>query len=310
MKSVLVIKTGALGDIVRTGMLVKLLKFKYKDLAIYWYVDKAGDVLVNMFPDLNINIIGLSEVNNYDYDAVLSLEESGEIVSNTEVLYESKNILFYGFFSKDDNISYTLNTSAWNDMGLLSRFNKNTADILKKQNSFSFLDIWCSILRLDNYRENYELKEMKIKEYVVISPWAGERWPSKSLCFDELLKLCYALQVLKIKFFICGIVPKNINLCKELLENYIDTSSNLRHFIKIIKHSKLIITADSLALHISNLYGVPSISFFTSTSAHEIDVPPKSKKIISLTEDYCSYKPNADNKTITSIRIVNELNKF
>ena len=47
--------------------------------------------------------------------------------------------------------------------------------------------------------------------------------------------------------------------------------------------------------------------FFTVTSSAEIDNFGNGCKIISDSPDYCSYKNNADNSTITSEKLFNAL---
>jgi heptosyltransferase-2 len=48
------------------------------------------------------------------------------------------------------------------------------------------------------------------------------------------------------------------------------------------------------------------VAFFSATSAAEIENLKSVRKIKSLTEDYCSYRADADNSTITSERILDE----
>jgi len=64
-----------------------------------------------------------------------------------------------------------------------------------------------------------------------------------------------------------------------------------------------VISSDSLALHLAISQGIPNLSFYAPTSANEIDTFGTGIKVKSLSKDYCSYRPDADNSSITAIRI-------
>ena len=65
-----------------------------------------------------------------------------------------------------------------------------------------------------------------------------------------------------------------------------------------------LITSDSLALHLAVAKSVPFLAFFAPTSAAEIDVGDFGTKLVSTAPDYASYLANADNRSITSERIL------
>ena len=59
-------------------------------------------------------------------------------------------------------------------------------------------------------------------------------------------------------------------------------------------------------MHLAIAQGIKFIALFSATSAVEIDTFSYGSKITSLSEDYCSYKKDADNSTITAKRIMKE----
>ena len=89
-------------------------------------------------------------------------------------------------------------------------------------------------------------------------------------------------------------------------ERLADTGNqnSLLEFAAIIKNCDYVISSDSLALHLAISQGVRSASFYAPTSAAEIGTFGTGVKIISQADDYCSYKRNADNSSITADRIV------
>ncbi len=88
-----------------------------------------------------------------------------------------------------------------------------------------------------------------------------------------------------------------------------DTEQSILIFASVIKACDYIITSDSLALHLAIAQKIPNLSFYAPTSAAEIDTFGTGVKVISTSEDYCSYKPDADNSTITNDRILKALKK-
>ena len=72
----------------------------------------------------------------------------------------------------------------------------------------------------------------------------------------------------------------------------------------------LVITSDSLALHLAIAQGIKSLSFFAPTSSAEIGLFDNGVKVESLSEDYCSYVSDADNSSITSKRLLDALSSL
>lgn len=83
----------------------------------------------------------------------------------------------------------------------------------------------------------------------------------------------------------------------------VDTDASVLRFAAVIKRCDLIVTSDSLALHLAISQGIPFVAFFAPTSAAEIDDFGLGYKVVSLASDYCSYSPLADNRTITAERL-------
>ena len=65
----------------------------------------------------------------------------------------------------------------------------------------------------------------------------------------------------------------------------------------------MLIVSDTLALHIAISQKIKTISYYAPTSAVEIETFGRGEKIISTSKDYCTYKPNVDNTTITAQKI-------
>jgi heptosyltransferase-2 len=82
---------------------------------------------------------------------------------------------------------------------------------------------------------------------------------------------------------------------------------SLEVFAAVIGQLRAIITADTLAMHLAIAQRIPSVSFFAPTSAAEINTFGRGLKVVSTAPDYCNYRSNADNSTITAGRIFEAL---
>jgi heptosyltransferase-2 len=80
--------------------------------------------------------------------------------------------------------------------------------------------------------------------------------------------------------------------------------NSLHEFAALVSRCDLAITSDSLCLHVAIARRVPVVAFFAPTSAPEIELYGLGEKVVSTAPDQCSYRPDADNSTITPDRLV------
>jgi hypothetical protein len=68
------------------------------------------------------------------------------------------------------------------------------------------------------------------------------------------------------------------------------TDNGLLRFAALVSLCSLLITSDSLALHVALARDVRTVAFFAPTSAAEIELYGLGEKVVSTARDYCSYK--------------------
>jgi len=327
----LIVKFGALGDVVRTSYFLPGLMEKYPDAEIYWYTSEPAVPLLSsnryikkLFSDKHAHTI-FSDIH---FNFVISLDDEQEILKK---LFNFNVVVDVGaYFDPDSkNATYTSNSGDWFDMGLLSKFGKTKADFLKKTNQMEHNQIFESILDIHINRpyffndKNIEIENFnssKLDFNIGLNLGAGGRWQNKKLLIKEAVSLVKRLQLVRInekrvKIYLLGgesEIELNNSIkaqCKSLVT---DTGSknSLQEFAKIISMLDLVVTSDSLALHLSIAQGITSVSFFAPTSAAEIGLFGNGAKVISLSKDYCSYSSDADNSTITAERIMDAISKL
>ena len=132
--NILIIKLGAIGDVIRTTAILPGLKDKYKNCKIDWvtksesfYVLKNNNLISNVYL-INKNLL---KKLNKKYNLVINLDDDYEACELASKV-SSKKII--GAYLKDGQIVYTEDSSLWFGMGLLSKFGKQKADELKAKN--------------------------------------------------------------------------------------------------------------------------------------------------------------------------------
>jgi len=327
---ILIIKLGALGDVIRTSYFLPELNRLFPGAEIYWLTNSNAVDLLRFNPYISHILctdIGDSWKSKepINFDIIYSFDDE---IDSLEVLKNLKFKRIVGAFLDGEQITYTEDSNPWFNMGLISKLGKTQADILKRENTLTHTEIFNSILHTNTTSPSFfndKKIELRVTDkylpqyyHLGLNLWAGQRWPSKSLRLREAELLIKKL---------VGIVfpkPLKINvLGKELQDGerllkekfghdkrvIFQEPVSLPEFAAIIKNLDLLITSDSMALHMAIAQGIYSISFYAPTSATEIDTFGKGKKITSMTEDYCSYRGDADNSTLTADRIINEVKK-
>lgn len=317
--NILIIKLGAIGDVIRTTSVLSGLKSKYKDCNIDWATKKESfDVLKN---NQLINKIYLINSNlklaNKKYDLVINLDDDFEACRLATKVYSKKIV---GAFLQNNKKAYTADSALWFDMGLLSRFGKKKADELKARNKKTYQEIMYKILGLNYNKQepilNLDKKSLSFgKKFAIkngigkrdlvigINTGAGGRWEDKKLGIEETAELIDKLsnQIKNSKILLFG-GPEEKERNKKI-KNLIKTSiidagcdNSLMEFASLVNLCSALVTSDSLALHIGVALKKRIVVFFYVTSASEIELYNRGVKILGKGKDYCSYKPKCDYK--------------
>ncbi len=326
--NILIIKFGALGDVIRTSYILPGLFKKYDNPKVYWITaPESFDLLrfnpyvdTTMTPDFN-----MYRLKGRLFDLVISLDDEREVLKTIESI-DYKELC--GAYLSDNQPTYTGSASAWFDMGLISSFGKATADKLKKENTREHNEIFSEILGIEINEPiffNSPLIEKRIAKLfngayfnLGINSSAGSRWVSKQLPIDETITLIEKLLSLQVAgkqtcvYLLGGREEQERHaLIKKAIasDRLIDsgTDNSLLEFAAIIKHCDYVITTDSLALHLAISQKVRNLSFFAPTPSEEIGTFGRGVKIASLADDYCSYRKDADNSTITATRLFDKM---
>ena len=192
MDKILIIKIGALGDVVRTTCLLRALKGE-----VTWATKKPSFPLLhkNHFIEQTVDITeNFSDLLKPEYRLVINLEEE-PLACDLAARARKKELI--GPYSESGKITYTDSSAPWFDMGLISKHGKKAADRKKWENNKSYQEIIFGMLGKKFNGEEYVLPvgprmPQSGKETAGLETRSGDRWVGKRWKrfpeFEALLK--------------------------------------------------------------------------------------------------------------------------
>ncbi len=308
---ILIVKLGAMGDVLRTTFILEGLKEKYKNSTIDWLVDKKNvDVLIgNEYIDIivpNDNKV-FEFLSSNKYDIVINLDLSPESLSFTKLVFADKIIGYHldGSRKIAGSNSYAkkwLLTSAYDD--------------LKKQNQHTYQYWMAKISELE--KDDYEIQvpvskqakqkaeklcsslKLNASKVIGINPGAGKRWVMKKWRLEKYIKLIKILSSKGYNVLLLGGKDdeEEINsILKQKIKNVYSTGTDnsVQEFFAMVNLCDLVVCGDTMAMHAALGLKKNVVAIFGPTSYNEIEMYGRGIKIVSL-ECSCCYKPDCNKK--------------
>ena len=320
---ILIIKLDAVGDVLRTTSILKPLKKKYPDCYIEWCTRYNSLELFknNSIVDevITIEEDALFRIDAEEYDVVINLDTSkfsSAIAANASAKEKLGFVLSKKGFveATSDNAQRWLEMSAFDDV--------------KKSNQKSYQQIMYEILNLDLPVEppmihisDKEKAKIASKQFVEkinhkkpvigLNIGVGTKWPSKGWPLKKWQDLIEKLGTDKYNLLLLG-GPEEIAITNQLKAKYkylINTGcdNSLLEFSAIIDLCDLVITADTLALHIATALDQKIIALFGPTSANEIELYGKGIKLSSTDGCNCYYRKDCSKEVSCMEKINSEM---
>jgi heptosyltransferase-2 len=313
--NILIIKLGAIGDVLRTTALLPALREKYPGCRLEWVTAKDSlDILKNNKLIDKVHLISRKEeLKGASFDLIISLDDDKEGCALASSL-SSKKIV--GAYLEGNRRTYTDDAAAWFDLGLISKLGKEKADKLKALNKKTYQEILFGMLGINGgkYKKhrpilNLQKKEAEFAErfarkhnikkddlVIGVNTGAGGRWKDKSMPISKTIKLIDALnESLECKVVLFGGPnerERNEKIKRGLKTEVVDAGcdNSLMEFAALINLCSILVTSDSLALHIGVALGKKVVAFFGPTSAAEIMLYGRGRKIVPKRGCLCCYR--------------------
>lgn len=330
---IIIVKLDALGDVLRTTSLLTSLRKKYPNSHITWVTSKTAEPIFH-------NNNAVDEVMSYDdvttvwkiqnvrYNLLINPDASPlSSAIATNLIAEKK--LGYLLDNNGKVIPANEEAEVWLEMGVFDEYKKANSltyqehihHIAKLPYERSEVLLYLSEAEMKYAKSFYQLKNLKrYRKIIGVNTGAGEKWPLKQWTEEGFVELLAELTNNNdIGILLYG-GPRERYKNKALSKRFpsaIDTGFNntLRQFFALMSLSDIVLTGDTLALHVATALKKKVVCYFGPTSANEIEDYGLVTKIqpnmdcLTCYKRQCDFKPNCM-ESISCSMIYQELKKL
>jgi len=324
-KRILIIKLASAGDVLRTTPLAVALKKKYPRSFITWLVSKSARELLSENPYID-RIVEYETTTVLPllverFDIVISLDKAIEAVSLAAAAQAGKK---YGFgLTREGKISH------FNRRAVYSFLLGIDDDLKFRRNQKTYQELIFEACGLPYRNERYVLvlnaqERQAAEEFfkkneldragkiIGINTGAGRVFANKNLKAGRIIELAELLQKrLNVAILLLGgPLEREINaqIIAQAQCRVYDSGCNhtLKEFSALVDKCSLVITADTLALHIAIALKKPVVALFGPTCAQEIELYNQGRKIITNAPCAPCYRSNCGELSTCMDRISTE----
>ena len=298
---ILLIKLDALGDVLRSTALVEGLKKKYPNSQLTWIVKDNAKFFISNNPFIDRVMIYNEEnvriLQCEKFDILINLDKDAKSTSMA-MLFESDIKRGYGLHS--DGYVTPLNDAAKYHYDIcLDNYGGKT----KNKKSYQELIYEVSEINYDNQKPSLFLDEQKCKNFkekflkdnnindtdkiIILNTGCGPVYPHKKWTYDGYRKLINYLDRDSNKIILVGSkseIERNQRLFNEYPKssNLINTTDkySIEEFCYLINLCNVIVTGDTVGLHIAISLGKNIVSFFGTTPHQEVDLFGLGEKLV------------------------------
>lgn len=285
LRKLLIVKLGAIGDVLRTTSLLPGLKEKYDPVGIDWLTATSAKTLLAGNPLINRLYTWEDKDLLGGYDMVIGLEDDVEACRLVTALSASIKV---GAYLQDGQITYT--PSAWFDMSAISKYGLDRANVLKKKNTKTYQQHMAQLLgiKVSPYVFSLTPEEIEYGQKVLrdlglgtrdrivgINTGAGKRWQMKSWGQEQTIELINKLkkELGAAALILGGEEERERNAAIAAATDMPDAGiHSLRQFAAIVNQCPAVLSSDSLAMHFAIALNKRVVAFFGPTSAAEIEL--------------------------------------
>ncbi len=318
-KKILIIKLGAIGDVLRTTPVLQALKEKYKNCSITWLVkEESRDILSNNPYIDRLWIYNPEIIPRLMFEkfyAMYNFEIDSPATLMANIVKAKKK---YGYCLDSDGKTSFYNKAA------KYYWERANSDYVNKNNSKTYQEMMFEIAELEWKKQDYYLKlddeekkyaekfkkKLKNKPVIGINIGSSKRWVAKQWSKNKIIDFVNKIKKDYDVILLGGEEERKLKeeLRKKLkvLEN--DSSNTVREFISVVDMCDILVTGDTLAMHIGLAMNKKVVSLFFCTPPSEIEGYGRLKKIISPVIDKYFYTDEYSEELANSIDVKNVIN--
>jgi heptosyltransferase-2 len=308
----LIVKLAAMGDVLRTTSMLPAIRRRWPNAHITWVTNSESVPLLEKNRDIDrivafsagaVPLVVLSE----RYDVVVNPDAAPESCALAH-LARSGSRVGYAFDERGTPVPLNDGARHWMNLGL--------SDERKRTNKRTYQELMADVLEVD-YRRELPVMEITQKDgekgralaerhapaqdrmLVGLNTGAGGRWR-----FKRWTEAGYASLISKLgdnghRVLLLGgpsEVERNTRLMQSSLGVAVDSGGDnpVRTFAGLVEACDVIVTGDTLAMHVAIARHVPAVALFGPTSLHEIDIFDRGERISSELDCLGCYLTDCD----------------
>jgi lipopolysaccharide heptosyltransferase III len=309
---ILIVKLDAMGDVLRSTALLPPLAEAHPRAAVTWITRKESVPLLQRNPYvtevLELGPDALAQLQTRAFDRVINLDASKTSAALASAARSSRKD---GFVLEERGYVQPTNDAArrWLEAGLF--------DDIKREGTATYQDRMAEILGLGG-RQHHYVFELGVEEreraarhlesigldlgrpIVGLNTGAGGRWPLKQWREDGYVSLVGRLAHRRdVQFLLLGgpsEKERNDRLKARSKVRLFDPGCNnaVRHFAALVDRCAVVVTGDTLAMHLSLALGRRTVVLFGPTSAPEIELYGLGEKVVPDMTCLSCYKTSCD----------------
>ena len=252
---ILIIKLGAIGDVIRTTPLLSRIRKEYPNAQITW-LTYSPDILSKVWLDriLNVTVENIEFLKNINFDWLINLDKDGIAISLTNSINAKRKS---GFTIDEFGHAMPITTEAEKHKWLTGLF-----DDLNKQNTKHYVkEIFeiCGyefngeeyILEVDTSVQNWNID--KTKQVIGLNTGCGGRWTSRLWPTDYWIGLAKELLKNDYEVILLGGEQEDVKnklIQKESGAKYFGFYP-IKTFISLLNNCDTIVSAVTMAMHLA-----------------------------------------------------------
>ena len=309
---ILIVKLDAMGDVLRSTALLPPLAEVHPRGSITWITRKESVPLLQRNPYitevLELGPDALAQLQTRVFDRVINLDAAKTSAALASAARSKRKD---GFVLDERGYVQPTNDAAraWLEAGVF--------DDIKRQGTATYQDWMAGILGLAGRQHHYVLElgdeereraaahlesiGLDLRRPIVgLNTGAGGRWPLKQWREDGYVSLIRRLNAQEdVQFLLLGgpaEEERNERLKSKSSVRLFDPGCNntVRHFAALVDRCDVVVTGDTLAMHLSLALGRRTVVLFGPTSAAEIELYGLGEKVVPDMTCLSCYKTSCD----------------
>jgi len=296
-ENILIIKLGAIGDVIRTTPLFSRLKSNYPNAKFYWLTYTPDVVPENVDEILDYNFKSVEYLKSIQFDIAINLDKDKDACALLENIISKKK---YGYILKngliapaDKNAEHKLLTGIFDDLNIEN--NKNYLEEIFEICGYNYSGEKYILKPFDEFSLSWNFD--KSKKIIGLNTgcggrWSSRLWPEKYWIEISRMLIDAGYQVL----FLGGKLEHEKNKRIASIVNGIYLGHfPLKKFINLVHQTDLVVTSVTMAMHIALALNKKIVLFNNIFNKSEFELFGLGKIIEPSKKCKCFFSPKCTN---------------